>query len=481
MQEIQFVRQAGEAQTAVAGLDGAVRAFCRTVSGPFADSQKQLAAALHATEVSLKNQIRGFDQLHLIAEKTVKQPAEKQPSKSSGSKSSSKSIAGTKQLTRALKEAAEAVRELTDQLLPTLWLTIMGALPMMSLLAAGIAGVFNPVEQMLFGLMQKAAAFWMGLQMLWQEQGVPFLQGIWQFLQEMLGPLGTAIHDAVAPVLESIRAKAGEVWVKLSEYWQALKQALGNIKTLLADTWKTGILPLLTAIVEQLAPVIRWIGDLIENVMTSAGEILGGLLNAATRMLNGFAKFLRGVFSNDWRLAWEGIRDIFSGVWGGIVDVLRGAVNLGIDLLNALLRAVAGAVNGIVNSINRLGFTVPDWVPGMGGKRFSPNLPQMPSYQIPRLAQGAVLPANRPFLAVVGDQRNGTNIEAPLATIQEAVARVMGAESEKQTALLAALLGAVERKELTVAIGDESIGQSYDRYNRSRGVRVNTGVFANAY
>ena len=72
MQEIQFVRQAGEAQAAVTGLDGAVQAFCRTVSGPFADSQKQLAAALHATEVSLKNQIKGFDQLHLITAKAVK-------------------------------------------------------------------------------------------------------------------------------------------------------------------------------------------------------------------------------------------------------------------------------------------------------------------------------------------------------------------------------------------------------------------------
>ena len=64
---------------------------------------------------------------------------------------------------------------------------------------------------------------------------------------------------------------------------------------------------------------------------------------------------------------------------------------------------------------------VPSWVPGIGGKKFGINMSTVSAPQIPYLAQGAVLPANKPFLAVVGDQRSGTNIEAPLETIRQAV------------------------------------------------------------
>ena len=53
------------------------------------------------------------------------------------------------------------------------------------------------------------------------------------------------------------------------------------------------------------------------------------------------------------------------------------------------------------------------------------NMPAVSSADVPALAQGAVLPANRPFMAMVGDQRNGTNIEAPLETIKQALTEVM--------------------------------------------------------
>ncbi len=53
------------------------------------------------------------------------------------------------------------------------------------------------------------------------------------------------------------------------------------------------------------------------------------------------------------------------------------------------------------------------------------NGPPGNSLNVPKLARGAVLPANKPFMAMVGDQRNGTNVEAPLATIQEALMAVM--------------------------------------------------------
>lgn len=91
--------------------------------------------------------------------------------------------------------------------------------------------------------------------------------------------------------------------------------------------------------------------------------------------------------------------------------------------------------------------------------------------QIPKLAQGAVLPSNKPFLAMVGDQRHGTNVEAPLTTIQEAVALVMQDQTQAILGGFEASVG-VQREILEavlgIQIGDDVIGSAVARYNRKR-------------
>lgn len=70
---------------------------------------------------------------------------------------------------------------------------------------------------------------------------------------------------------------------------------------------------------------------------------------------------------------------------------------------------------------------MPDGIPGLGGKHIGFDITHITAPQIPYLAQGAVIPANHEFLAVLGDQSSGTNVEAPLETIKEALAEVMTA------------------------------------------------------
>lgn len=84
---------------------------------------------------------------------------------------------------------------------------------------------------------------------------------------------------------------------------------------------------------------------------------------------------------------------------------------------NAVIEIVESAINKIISKLNTLSWEVPDWVPGIGGETFGFNFPKV---SIPRLAQGAVIPPNREFMAVLGDQKHGTNIETPLDTMIEA-------------------------------------------------------------
>ncbi len=92
---------------------------------------------------------------------------------------------------------------------------------------------------------------------------------------------------------------------------------------------------------------------------------------------------------------------------------------------------------------------------------------------LPGLARGAVLPANQPFLAVVGDQKRGTNVEAPLSVIQEAVGSVMDGYAAASLAGQEATVGVLQdilQAVLGIEIGDTAVAQAVQRYNEKRSV-----------
>ena len=89
--------------------------------------------------------------------------------------------------------------------------------------------------------------------------------------------------------------------------------------------------------------------------------------------------------------------------------------------MNGLISGMAWAVNGIADMLNSLRVDIPDWVPGIGGGTLGFNLPKWTPAKIPYLATGAVIPPNREFLAVLGDQKHGRNIEAPEGLIRDII------------------------------------------------------------
>ena len=116
---------------------------------------------------------------------------------------------------------------------------------------------------------------------------------------------------------------------------------------------------------------------------------------------------------------------------------VEGAINFIIDGINLLISA-----------LNKIQVNIPDWVPLLGGKSFGINIAPVSRIALPRLAQGAVIPPNREFLAVLGDQKRGANIEAPADLIRQMVREELraygnGTGSRQQTVVLQ-----VDRREL---------------------------------
>lgn len=113
------------------------------------------------------------------------------------------------------------------------------------------------------------------------------------------------------------------------------------------------------------------------------------------------------------------------GLFGTIISGAKGVINGLIGMFEGMANGVIKCVNALIKGLNKLSFNVPSWVPGIGGKKFGFNIKQISEIKIPRLATGAVIPPNKEFLAMLGDQKHGTNIEAPLDTIKQALAEVM--------------------------------------------------------
>ncbi len=188
--------------------------------------------------------------------------------------------------------------------------------------------------------------------------------------------------------------------------------------------WDLAINPVLNFFLSEFIPKFLF-G--FENLIETIKPILSVLFNmfgSIIEVLNGVIKFVVGVFTGNWKKAWEGISDIFKGIYNGMITMIEGFVN----------GAISG-INSIIRALNSIKFSIPDWIPIIGGKSWSANISTMDNVKIPRLATGAVIPPNNPFLAMLGDQKRGTNIEAPLDTIVQAVKQALaedGGGSEKE-------------------------------------------------
>ena len=183
---------------------------------------------------------------------------------------------------------------------------------------------------------------------------------------------------------------AKQIWEGLKQTWNAIVNSIKDAWSAFI-TWLQGKNPALAAIFETI------------------GKLFSDQYNAWKKILSGLITFLTGVFTGDWKKAWNGVLDILKGVWNLIVGTVEGAINFIIDGINLLISA-----------LNKIHFEVPDWVPLVGGKSFGINITPVSRVSLPRLASGAVIPPNREFMAVLGDQKSGTNIETPLTTMVQA-------------------------------------------------------------
>ena len=302
---------------------------------------------------------------------------------------------------------------------------------------------------------------WIGIAKGLWDAGTSLIGGLLDAFGELPAPVqlvidlfaGFLVASGVQGIVDFITTKFLPIIGQVIFYISSNGGVLGAIKSIAAALGTGGLLPLAIggAVTALLLLIQNWddvkaamtaFDDFLQNVFaidwTESFGALGEVFNAFSYILedlwnNGIKKiftgiidFITGIFTGNWERAWNGIKDIFSGVMNTLEGVAKAPINAVIGAFNGLISGLEKGLNHVIDMLNEIEFDVPDWIPGIGGKSFDIDIPKIKAPKIPYLATGAVIPPNAPFMAMLGDQKHGNNIEAPEDLIRKIVREETG-------------------------------------------------------
>lgn len=217
------------------------------------------------------------------------------------------------------------------------------------------------------------------------------LPAIMQIAGSLLPPIVSLIGQLLPIILEIASAVLPVIVQLIQTIAPLIADIVNTVLPILVDLFNTfmplisqlvlAILPVLQQLLQALAPVIQIVAELFGNALSTAISSAKAVIDGFLSILQGIITFVTGVFSGNWRQAWEGVKQIFSGVMESLKAVVKAPINF-----------IISAINTLIGGLNKV--KIPDWVPGVGGKGI--NIPQ-----IPMLAKGS---RNAPDTFIAGER-----------------------------------------------------------------------------
>lgn len=272
------------------------------------------------------------------------------------------------------------------------------------------------------------------IQSLW-EIVIQFWEGIvYPIIQEIMAVILELWNDSLKPLWDKITDLVQSVIALVQVLCQWVVAIIAAIVQAVLELWNQVLAPLISWLLATFGPVFKDVFNAIGTVVKTIIKVICDKIDMALTALKGILDFLTGVFKGDWEGAWNAIKQIFFGVFDSLHKKAA-------DVLNGIKELVGNVVQGVkdlVSGLGDLGGAIANKVSSAWNAVTSGSPAQqsmeapLASLPVPALARGAVIPPNRRFLAMLGDQTNGTNVEAPLETIQEALAEVLAAQGGQE-------------------------------------------------
>ena len=217
-----------------------------------------------------------------------------------------------------------------------------------------------------------------------------FLVGLWESIKEIFGKVANWFNEhVIQPIVNFFRPILNIIYIIFYDLWLLVKYLWEKVATWFKEN--------------VIDPVVEFFKGLWEDIQ-----------NVFEPVFTWFSEHVIDPLVTAWDTAISKIGEFFSNMWDGVKNGAKTAINWIIEKLNNFLSGIVGGINVLIGKWNSV--PIPGWL----------EIPLLTVPQIPYLATGAVIPANAPFAAILGDQRNGTNIETPERLLRDLIRDELG-------------------------------------------------------
>lgn len=324
-------------------------------------------------------------------------------------------------------------------------------------IAAGIAVVVAGILLVLYSITTHWQDILNIFKQAWEEHGQPIIDGFKKAIDSVKQVFKTAYDETIKPIIDNFIEKAEELWQEtLEPLFKKISDVILKLVELILALWNNVLMPVVNWLIVVLGPTIETVINFIIDVATTLFRAIGGIINGILDAIEGVIDFLVGVFTGDWKRAWDGIVGILKGIGNILISIFEGVINLIIDLINGLVKAVFNAIKGIINGVGGIIEAIAQVMGKEVKLKVSASAFQIKHLSIPRLKNGGfpdgedgLFYANHNEL--VGEFSNGRTAVANNAQIVE------GIKAGVYSAMMSALSSSDFGADITIeATGDAS-------------------------
>lgn len=340
--------------------------------------------------------------------------------------------------------------------LVSLFLKVKEAIGLVSGGAGKLAGIFSKLAK--FGTKLSGIGLIIGGIVTAVSSFVDMWKNGWSVIGEILKDLGIAlaavgavilgvVTGPVAAIVAAVVAAVTTIIILVKDHWEDIKKIFGKVadwfsknviepvKKFFKDlgekisgfftnawkkiksTWKAVKMWFKITVTD---PIKTLFSKLKDKVIGFFKDPIGSIHKTWNNLHSWFSTHVTSKITKVFKTAVGKISGFFKGLWKGIQNGAKSAFNWVVGKLEGLVNGIFSGINAVIGGLNK--------VIGAAGKVVGKDwsgIGKLGKVKLPRLAQGGVIPPNKEFLAVLGDQKRGTNIEAPLDTIKQGVKEVL--------------------------------------------------------
>ena len=264
------------------------------------------------------------------------------------------------------------------------------------------------------------------------------LSTIWGNIKSTASTTWSNMRSTISTAWENIKSNTSTIWNNIKS---SLSSTWNNVKSIASTTWNN---------------MKTTIGTAWDNIKSGTSEKWDTIKSKLSTTWNSIKSTADSVFG--------AMKTSVINIWNDLWSSLKGTINAIISGVEKMANGIINGINGMIRALNRINFSIPDWVPGLGGKSFKLNLSTVSTISIPRLAKGGI--TNGPMMAVIGDNPGGREVVSPLDDLLGMIQAVVKNSNESGPINL----------NLTLKIGEDTIIEkvisNINRKNRIAGKTV---------